>query len=240
MKYIYWICAALVLIAGLGASVYFGIQPKTLPKITYSHFEQPSKLADAIILRMNQELKTYPLIMLGVMPGRAYDLEVWKAFLAQSSIPGVQYQALVIDPELPGVAAMFPSAVQIDIRKEMDRFIEGAKNARSQGIRMAVILPSIYASQILKENPTSLIIRTTDLRPASFSITGFPRSPEQEQKQDLRCVMGPADTESTGALGCVAQNSARTAYRKKSEAGKYEGLMDLVGERDYLILFNAP
>ncbi|MBC7370378.1 MAG: hypothetical protein H7326_02370 [Bdellovibrionaceae bacterium] len=240
MKYLYWICTTIVLLLGVGFSVFMGIQPKSVPKIRYSHFEHPDKLADAIILRMNQELKGYPLIMLGVMPGRPHDLEVWKAFLAQSSVPGVQYQALVIDPELPGAAEMFPSAVKIDLKRELDRFIEGAKNARTQGIRMAVIAPTIYTTQILKENPSGVIIKTTDLRPASFSIMGFARNPEEEQKQEIRCVMGEGDRDGLGPLGCVAQNKARLSYRKEADPAKFEGLMDLVGERDYLILFNAP
>jgi hypothetical protein len=240
MKYLYWIGAGIVLALGIGFSVYFGIQPKSIPKITYSHFEQPAKLADAIILRMNQELKGYPLVMLGVMPGRAYDLEVWKAFLSQSHIPEIQYQAIVVDPGLPGVAETFPTAVKIDLKKEMDRFIEGAQNAQKQGLRMAVIVPTIYAIQLLKENPVSVFKEKSGLTVASFSIMGFPRAPEQEANVEIPCEMGHTDRDGTGALGCVAINKARTVYRKKSKPGMYEGLMDQVGQSDYLILFNAP
>jgi len=240
MKYIYWISAAVILASGIGFSVYFGIQPKTIPKITYSHFESPSDLAKAVILRMNQELKGYPIVLLGVMPGRSYDLEVWKAFLAESSVPSLQYQVLVIDADLPGAVDMFPGAVRMNFMTDTDRFVAGAKKALSQGLRMAVIVPSIYGSQLLKDSPVSLIKQKSDLQPASFSLVGFPRSTEEEQKQDLLCVMGVNDRHGTGALGCVTQNKARLVYRKKSNPQKFEGLMDLVGERDYLILFNAP
>ncbi|RYZ81626.1 MAG: hypothetical protein EOP06_23180 [Proteobacteria bacterium] len=240
MKYIYWICASIVLLSGIGFSVYFGVQPKSIPKITYSHFETPSKLADAIVLRMNQELKGMPLVFLGVMPGRTQDLEVWKSFLQQSHIPGMQYQALVVDPDLPGAVEAFPGAVKIDLQRETERFIEGAKKAREQGLRMAVIVPTIYSSQILKDNPVSTIKKTSDLQPASFSLVGFPRNADQEKTQDLPCLMGPGDRKGTGDIGCVVQNKARLIYRKKSKPAMYEGLMDLVGERDYLILFNAP
>ncbi len=240
MRYIYWVSVALVLVLGIGFSVYFGIQPKTIPKITYSHFEAPSDLAKAVILRLNQELKGYPIVMLGVMPDRPYDLEVWKAFLAENSLPNLQYQVLVVDPDLPGAVDMFPGAVRMDLKKDTDRFIEGAKKALSQGLRMAVIVPSIYGSQLLKDNPVSLIKQKSELQPASFSLVGFPRAAEQEQNQELLCVMGVNDRHGTGALGCVTQNKARLVYRKKSSPQKFEGLMDLVGERDYLILFNAP
>lgn len=230
----------MILFVGIGFSVYFGIQPKSIPKITYSHFSEPAKMSDAIILRLNQELKGAPLLMLGVMPGRKMDLEIWKAFLEQSQIPEVQYQALVIDPELPYATELFPSAVKIDIKNDLARLIEGAKNARTQGLRMAVIVPSIYASQRLQGNPADNIRKQSDLAPMSFSIMGFPRSPEQEAQMEIKCVMGANDRDGVGAMGCMAEKKARLVYRKKSKPGFYEGLMDQVGERDYLVLFNAP
>lgn len=240
MKYVYGILVAVVLVLGIGFSVYFGVQPKSIPKITYSNFSEPSKVADALVLRMNQELKGMPFVMLGVMPGRKMDLEVWKAFLAQSEVPEIQYQALVIDPELPFANELFPSAVKMDIKTDMVRFIEGAKNARAQGLRMAVIVPSIYASQRLQGNSADILRKTTDLAPTSFSIMGFPRSAEQEDKMEIPCVMGANDRDDVGALGCMAEQKARLLYRKKSKPGFYEGLMDQVGERDYLLLLNAP
>jgi len=240
MKYLYGIIAAIVLLAGVGFSVYFGIQPKSIPKITYSHFSEPAKMSDAIILRLNQEIKAAPLLMLGVMPGRKMDLEVWKAFLEQSQIPEMQYQALVVDPELPFVNELFPNAIKIDIKNDLARFIEGAQKARTQGLRMAVIVPSIYASQRLQGSPADKLHKETDLAPTSFSIMGFPRSPEQEANMEIKCVMGSNDRDGIGAMGCMAEQKARLVYRKKSKPGFYEGLMDQVGERDYLVLFNAP
>lgn len=240
MKYLYGILAALVLFVGIGFSVYFGIQPKSIPKITYSHFSEPAKMSDAIILRLNQEIKGAPLLMLGVMPGRKMDLEIWKAFIEQSQLPELKYQALVVDPELPFAAEMFPSAIKLDIRTDLERFIEGAKNARTQGLRMVVIVPSVYASQRLKGNPADRVRNETDLAPMSFSIMGFPRAPEQEANMDIKCTMGSHDRDGVGAMGCMAEKKARLVYRKKSKPGFYEGLMDQVGERDYLVLFNAP
>jgi hypothetical protein len=56
----------------------------------------------------------------------------------------------------------------------------------------------------------------------------------------IKCVMGSNDRDGIGAMGCMAEQKARLVYRKKSKPGFYEGLMDQVGERDYLVLFNAP
>lgn len=240
MKHMYWAIAATVLLVGVGFSVYFGVQPKSIPKIKYSHFSDPGKAAGALMLRMNLELKSAPLLMLGVMPGRKMDLEVWKAFLEQSHMPELQYQVVVIDPKLPFAAEIFPTALKLDIKDEAERFIEGAKNAKAQGLRMAVIAPTIYVSQRLQQNPMAQIKKNSDLQAVSISLMGFPRSPEQEAQMDIPCVMGSNDRDGVGALGCMAQQKARLNYRKKSKPGFYEGLMDQVGQQDYLFLFNAP
>ena len=126
----------------------------------------------------------------------------------------------------------------MDLKKDSTRFIEGAKNARAQKIRMAVIVPSIYASQSLHDNAADIINKNSDLKPLSFSIMGFPRSPEQETQMELPCVMGSNDRHGTGPLGCMAVQKARLVYQQKSKPDFYEGIIDLVRERDYLILFN--
>jgi hypothetical protein len=240
MKYLYWVAAAIVVVIGVGISVYFGQGTVSLPKITYNHYSDPAKFAEVLILKMSSELKDAPLVMLGVAPGRKIGLEIWKAFLDQTASGELKYPVVIVDPGLPFANEMFPDAVKMDLKKDFLRFIEGAKNARVQGVRMAVIVPSIYASQLLQGNPADSIKKNSDLKLTSFSVMGFPRAAEQEATMEIRCVMGQNDRDGEGALGCEAQKKARLLYRKKSRPGFYEGVMDQVGEKDYLVLFNAP
>jgi hypothetical protein len=239
MKYLYWVIMGLIVAGGIGFSVYMSQEPEIVSKVQYAQYSDPAKLADALVAELAGDIGSAQLVMLGVMPGRKMDLEVWKAFLEQTQKPELQFQVVVIDPDLPMASEFFPKALKMDLKKETSRFIEGAKNARSQKMRMAVIVPSIYASQSLSENPADIINKTSDLKPLSFSLLGFPRSPEQEAQMEIPCVMGSNDKLGTGALGCMAVQKGRLLYRQKSKTDFYEGIIDLVKERDYLILFNS-
>jgi hypothetical protein len=240
MKYLYWVSVVIVVIIGVGLSVYFGQETTSIPKIQYSHFSDSGKFAETLITEMGPELQAASIVMLGVTPGRKIDLEVWKAFLEQTGQGSLKYQVLIVDPDLPLAGEMFPEAIKVDLKTEMARFMEGMQKAQAQQVRMAVIVPSIYASQLLQGNPVDLFKNNSGLKPLSLSILGFPRTPEQEATMETQCVMGQNDREGDGALICAVQKKSRLLYRKKSKPGFYEGVVDQVGDRDFLILFNAP
>ncbi|MGZ3805269.1 MAG: hypothetical protein ACXVB4_13730 [Pseudobdellovibrionaceae bacterium] len=240
MKYLYWIVIALVLVIGVSLSMYLGQETVSLPKLAYNQYDNPDQFVEALMLKMTPELKSSPLVMLGVMPGRKTDLEIWKSFLNRAESTDLKYQALVVDPELPFVNELFPRALKIDLKNDLERFINGVKNAQAQGLRVAVIVPSIYASQLLQNNPVDSIKKNFGIKPVSFSIIGFPRAMDQEASMEIPCVMGDNDREGVGALGCAVQKKARLLYRQKSKPGFYEGLIDQIGEKDYLVLFNTP
>jgi len=239
MKYLYWSILALVVTLGLGFSVYMSKEPEIISKIDFSYFQDSREVAEALLKQVQPELQQSHLVMLGVMPGRKIDLEIWKQFLDKSSAAGLPFQAIVVEPALPGVLDFFPTAVRMDLKTELARFIEGAKNARARNLRMAVIVPSIYSSQSLQDNPADLLVKTSDLKPLGLSLVAFPRSPQEELQMEIPCVMGANDRQGTGALGCLALTKARLFYQTKSRPGFLEGIVDLVRERDYLILLNS-
>lgn len=237
----YWIIVGIVVAAGIGASIYLNDeQPEMIPKTHYSSFEGPAQLSEAIHDSLQPELKASPIVMLGVMPGQRAHLEVWKAFLETEREGVLGYNVIVTDPDLPFVDELFPKAIKIDLKKERERFVDGAKNALSSNLRLAYIGPTIYVSQALKESPVNLIPESANLQMVSLSLVGFPRTAEQESKADIPCVMGPHDRDGAGALGCMTVNQARRYYRQPSEPGAFEGVINQAGKRDYLILFNSP
>lgn len=230
----------IIFVLGLGFVIYIGRSnvPAGHVKVPYTQFKDPAELVEVLVSESREDLQSASLVMLGVIPGRRLDLEFWKTFLERSKAVELQFQVVVVDSDLPGVLELFPNAVKMDLKKETDRFIEGAKNARAQGLRLVVIVPSIYASQSLAGSPANLIRETSDLAPLSFSLAAFPRGPEEEVKMETPCVMGPNDRNGTGALGCAIVEVARLEYRQQSKPGFYEGMMKRLGARDYLVLLN--
>lgn len=237
MKYYWWGAAALVAI-GLYLAMTVSIQPQSIPKITFSQVVKPADLGKGIAQRMVVEVHDAPVLFLGVTPNSIEDIEMWKGFLEANNQKGLHYDTVIVEGDLAFVEAI-PYNVNINLRKEEDRFVTGVKKALSEGLRVAVIVPTIYSSQLLKGSMVNHLKSTYQLDITSFSISRFPTSEEQEIHFEPRCAMEESqDSDGTGALGCMIRGMARKTYRKKLEAGKFSGLMEQTGEKDYVVLFN--
>ncbi|WP_413612705.1 hypothetical protein [Bdellovibrio sp. HCB-110] len=238
MKYFYWICATAVIALGIYFAMNFSIQPQSIPKIKFSQVHTPEELGKGVYERLRLEVKEAPVVLLGVTPNKIEDMELLRGFFEANQEPGSKYDVIVVEPMLPYVE-LFSSNMRIDIKAEMDRFVEGVKKARAEGLRVAAIVPNVYSSQLLKKNPANRLKDEYKLDIVSFSVTKFPVTREQEQFFEPKCELEEGkDLAGTGALGCMIQNIARKTYRKKFEDGKYSGMMEQTGGKDYLILLN--
>ncbi|MNJ91345.1 hypothetical protein D3C87_89960 [compost metagenome] len=238
MKYFYWLGIIILVAAGLYISTQVEIQPPAVEKIKFTQFQQPEDLGKAIYETLRLEIKESPIVFLGVTPNQIEDMELWRGFLAANSETGSKYDIVIVEPMLPYVELLV-SNMRIDIKAEPERFIEGVKKAREQGLRVAVIVPTIYSSQAIERNPATRFKDQYKLDFMSLSAAKFPVTEEQEVNFEPRCVLEQGvDVAGTGTLGCMVRQAARKTYRLKTETGKYSGLMEKTGAKDYLILLN--
>ena len=62
-----YICGFLFIIfCGVTAAIYFGTKPKSIPKISLSHFVTPEEFGQNIYKRLRQEVNENHLIFLGI------------------------------------------------------------------------------------------------------------------------------------------------------------------------------
>lgn len=238
MKYLYWVGAAAVVALGVFFSMNFQIQERSIPKIKFSQVDVPETLGKAVHDRLRLELKEAPVVLLGVTPNQIEDLELWRGFLEANQEPGSKYDVIVVDPQLPFVE-LFASNMRLDIQNEMDRFVEGIKNAQAQGLRVAAIVPYIYSSQLVKKGPANRLKEQYKLNVTSFSVSKFPVTRQQEESFQPVCELDAGrDLAGTGHLGCMVRDIARKTYRKKFDDNKFSGMMEQTGAKDYLILLN--
>ncbi|KYG68630.1 hypothetical protein AZI87_05180 [Bdellovibrio bacteriovorus] len=238
MKYIYWACATAVIALGIYFAMNFSIQPQSIPKIKFSQVTTPEELGKGVYERLRLEVKEAPVVLFGVTPNQIEDMELLRGFFEANQEAGSKYDVIVVEPMLPYVE-LFNSNMRVDIKNEMDRFVDGVKKAREQGLRVAAIVPNIYSSQLLKKNPANRLKEEYKLDVVSFSVTKFPVTRQQEESFEPKCVIEEGkDLSGTGPLGCMIQNIARKTYRKKFEDNKFSGMMEQTGAKDYIILFN--
>jgi hypothetical protein len=238
MKYMYWFFAALVVSVGVYFSTHFSVSPEFTPILALGSYSMPEDFGKRIHEELKTQIAAAPVILLGVTPNKIEDVELWRGFLEASSDKENAYQVIVVESMLPFVE-IFKEGVHIQLKEELPRLLEGIQKARSEGLRVAIIAPHIYSTQVLKNNLADRLINEFKIDVLSLTVTKFPKNRNQEADFELKCHEGDSDDPSgTSNLGCLIRNIARVNYRKKMEAGKYSGLMDQTAPKDYLILFN--
>lgn len=235
-KKIYWVLVGLLTVCGMATVIYFAIQPRPILKIKLSQFETPTVLANSLLLRLREEIKKSPVLFVGIQSEHPEQLEVWKQFFIHNQEIGMKYDLIVADSFLPGIDLLEPQEKMAS--KELSaELIAGVESARAAGKRVAIVVPTLYSVQLIHGNLANMYKQSTGSVPMSLSISEFPRSRDQEKTTSFPCSVSGVDQTGFGPFGCMLIQTARANYRKRYETGKYVGLVEQIGLKDYLVLY---
>jgi hypothetical protein len=234
-KRIYWFLLIGIALVGVTTMIYFGIQPRPIPKIKLSKFESHTVLANSLLLRLREEIKNSPVIFLGLDPDRPEHFEIWHEFLKQNHESGFSYDVVVREAGL--VTDLFPQAEMVSLVEQFSVFEQGIEKALAAGHRVAILMPTTFSVQMIQQNVASRFNAKVQPQATSFSLTDFPRSREDEQNMTHLCVVAAVDQSGLGPFGCTIVQSARANYRKRFETGEQIGFVNQIGLRDYLIFY---
>lgn len=236
LKKLYWIILVILVLAGVALVLYYGTKPRPVPKIKLSNFEEPGVLSRSLLLRLNLEIKNSPVLVIGADPKEEVHFLVWQKFFEANQEAGSKYDSLVVDKDL-GHADKFPGALALDTLEEIETVIAGVQGAIERNERVAILVPTVYSSQLVHANFVQRLKERLGQEVTSISLSGFPRTREGEKTMPIACVVEGVDDVGTGGLGCMIVQMSRNQYRnKKVESGKWVGLAEQVGLRDYLVL----
>jgi hypothetical protein len=237
MRWYWWTGTVLI-----GASLLFwflvkDVQPQSVPKIKLSPFATPMVAANAVALRLQEELKATPVWLWGLNPSDQFQREVLKNFV--TSPPGnfPPFEEIWVDQETALDPQFFaPHQIQVKVIafKEDWRQVLAASDQRR---RILVVTASPYAASFLSGGPAWQLTQG-ETKPWFYSLifADFPRQRDQEASMSFPCVLPHADATGTGDLGCRILQKARSLYRKALKPGGYVGTMDQVSGRDFLFL----
>ena len=146
------------------------------------------------------------------------------------------FDILILDKELELKQEDKPELKNFQIMEIKSQWFDLAdffKNNKDK--KIFVISASIYTTSFLKENPIHKIKAKSELIPTTFSVGYFSVDTEDEKNQIFRC--STENKEGVSDWACAVINKSRTLRRKfDSSKNKTAGLMDLTGEKDYMIL----
>ncbi|MBX2988402.1 MAG: hypothetical protein KF802_10955 [Bdellovibrionaceae bacterium] len=238
-RWIFYAMLSLIAVSGLVVVIYYGIQPRSVPKIKFSQFSAAEDIGRATAQRLRLEIQGAPFLIVGVWPDTEEQVRVVDGLLKALNEPGLAYEVIVAEPGL-GLVERFAVNERVSLRDETTRFAEGAKQILASGKRLVALVPSSYSSQLIPDGQANRLKKEFGMDPTSITLMPFPVRREDEKKRSVRCDTNIKDETGIGPLACAALFKARTMYRGKKDLSKYSASLDLVGGRDYLLLVAPP
>lgn len=242
----YILCATAVIVGGVYFAFTFGLKPKPIPKISWSHFSSPEEFGVAVYNRLRLEIVGQNLVFFGVLPERQNHYLAWKGLLDSLESEN-KFQHIIVDSSLPH-KNLLPSTEVVSMIENQAAVVETIKNIIALKKRVAIVLPTTYMSYLVKDNFYALLARSLyqqedgrkfDVDWMTFTLSSFPLTREEESSMEIPCDTDVKDTDGSGELGCVVVTKARTLYRKKGRVeGKLPAVLDQVGTKEYLGLLN--
>ncbi len=230
--------ASIVFVFALGVLIYsqLGTAQKTVPKIKLSYFQDTDQYAQAIISRLQQEILNEKSFWFGIEPEKPLHLKLAIALKNEIEKQNGKFDFIFVDRELnlkPDELSEIATAEQILIRDEWPAVDDRLASLKDK--KYFLITAAIYSTSFIHENPVHKIKNKNQSNVMTFSSGYFSSDVSDEQNGVFRC--STEDKEGISAWGCAVVNKSR-AQRKKLNTEKklLAGLMDLTGEKDYMIL----
>lgn len=243
-KWMYYLVAGLVIVSGITLAVYFGAKPRSLPKISFSHFESPEDFGNNIYKRLRLEIGSHNLVFLGVEATQRDHYLIWKSFL-ESSAAEHKFDTIIADKSL-GEITEFQVNESISLQENPQEIIEGIKKILTSTKRVVIIAPTSFFTYMIRNNFQTMLRdavygnteKVYDVSWLSFSLSSFANNKDEEQNIPFPCNTTPHDIDGSSELGCLILTKSKTNYRKKRIPGKYPGMLDQIGTKEYLALFS--
>ncbi len=233
-KRIYVILVALLAFWFLWIVVQYGRQPSSETRAPLAAFQNTSEMADVILQNLEPEIRENPILILGVETDRPEHFELWKEFLSRNQKPGLQYDVLVLDQNVE--TGLFPEAARASVKDGFEEFARGVQTTIDQGKRIAVMVPTVYAVQMIESNFVNNLKTRTGMKPLTLALSDLPRSRPDEKSLRHRCSVEGVDMTGLGPFGCEILQIARDNYRATFSAGQRIALIRELGPLDFIIL----
>lgn len=238
MKTMYWVIG--VVVVGIAFFVYLllGDTQKTVPKITLSYFVDEQEIADSVTKRLSQEILQQSFFWIGVEPEKNEQLTVVQKILEKLASEK-KFQTIIADQELNLSKEWIEKlhVTEVVMIKENSKIVgELLADLEKKNQPYLLITAAIYSNSLLMKNQIHQMKELYHIMPMTFSFAYFATSAEDEKNMLFPCVT--EDHAGTALWGCTVVNKARFTRRKidTKNTKPWIGLMDLTGEKDYMLL----
>jgi len=235
---LFWVIG--VIVASMVVFVYLLLSdaPRTLPKISLSYFVDEDEIVQSIEKRLHLELLDANQFWIGIEPDKK-EQHVVVQKLVELLGKKSPFKVVIADKELQltnDEMKMLGVTDVVQVKEEISQLGEKIQKYELENTPYVVLTASIYSTSLLPGNPIHKLKAKGTLKATTFSMAYFTVDLDDEKKLLFNC--NTEDHSGIKDFGCFVVNKARTVRRKlKLDNPKpWIGLMDMSGERDYVIL----
>lgn len=238
MKAIYWVVGVSVIALGVFIYLFLGDSQKSLPKIKLSYFVNEQEIAESITKILARELSNQNSFWVGIEPEKSEQLEV--ALQLKMQLEKVKpFRTVIVDQELNLKKEWLEkfNVVEVLLLKDSVKPLsELLSELEKKNERYFLLTASIYSTPLIKENQIHQVKQLKLIQPMTFSFAYFPIFADLEANMLFPC--NTDDHSGTSDWGCAVANKSRFMRRRIEQKNpkSWIGSMDLIGEKDYMIL----
>ncbi len=235
---LYWVLFVIASSAAIFVYLMLGDAPKTLPKIKLSYFATEKDVAEAVTKRLYQELNQNKFFWIGVEPGKPEYIELARALKIELEKKYL-FTRVIVDQELSLSAvdlARLGSTDVVGLKENINLVGEKLSELEKTEKPYLLISASLYTNSLVPKNPLHLIKEKFSVNPITFSFGYFSTTLADEKNMVFAC--STEDESGFSKWGCIVANKSRVNRRKVelNNTNPWIGVMDLSGERDYILV----
>ncbi len=239
MKAFYWLLGALVVGFGLFLSIWLGDTQKTVPKITLSYFSNVTEISQAISKRLDQEINQNCCFWIGIEPEKTEHLDLALAIKKELENKNGKFDEVIVDAELkvaPEFLKEFQATQTVLLKESVDEVGAVLTTLENQKKKYIFLTAALYSNSFIKENQIHTLKKKYPIKPMTISSGFFATSADVENDATFRCSTD--DKSGASNWGCALLNKARSVRRKINLKIQkpWIGVMDLTGEKDYMLM----
>ncbi len=236
MKYFYGLFIGSLTLVALAWIIHLSLNGKPISKIKLSEFTSPHHIAESLSMRLRQEIKDHSILFLGLDIDQPEHIQIWIEFLKLIKEPGWKFDEIIVEEGL-NLPALGLGEVVLNVKANEDLLKVKWLSEINLNKRIVVIVPDIYSSQLLKDNPIQRLKSSVNEGIfLSLTLVGLGASAEDPIIQKLPCSADGADITGQSALGCVVRKKAMF-HTKPLKTNVRLGVVEQVGLHDFLVFY---
>jgi len=228
--------------SGIYFSIRYGLQPKPIPQLNPTVFDNPEQIGIVTYHVLRASLRQERLIVLGSsLAIQGYE-SIWDGFVKAALADGIKLDNVFQREDLQTPPTLKSEKIRAVKESDLMRpsFLTEVQKGYQRGEMEVLHLLNLESTHLISGTVTRNLQELPNLPVISISM--LPMAVRQEDLEQLQpaCVDPRNDGKPEDRLGCAASRISRKYIRKRLPHDKWVAAIERYGLKEYLLFVSAP